>query len=66
MAANAGLGERAMAWEFEDADANRQGLTIAEYGEPGGPGMGGCPNGPLQSGPPAPSGITAAKVSAED
>ncbi|WP_395400668.1 fibronectin type III domain-containing protein [Arthrobacter sp. UC242_113] len=63
MAANAGLGERAMAWEFEDADANRQGLTIAEYGEPGGPGMGGCPNGPLQSGPPAPSGITAAKVS---
>jgi hypothetical protein len=52
-----------MAWEFEDADANRQGLTIAEYGEPGGPGMGGCPNGPLQSGPPAPSGITAAKVS---
>lgn len=63
IAANAGLGERAMAWEFEDADANRQGLTIAEYGEPGGPGMGGCPNGPLQSGPPAPSGITAAKVS---
>jgi hypothetical protein len=63
IAANAGLGERAMAWEFEDADANRQGLTIAEYGEPGGPGIGGCPNGPLQSGPPAPSGITAAKVS---
>jgi hypothetical protein len=63
IAANAGLGERAMAWEFEDADANRQGLTIAEYGEPGGPGMGGCPNGPLQSGPPAPSSSTAAKVS---
>ncbi|HKS01376.1 MAG TPA: fibronectin type III domain-containing protein [Arthrobacter sp.] len=63
IAAEAGLGERAMAWELEDADANRQGLTIAEYGEPGGPGMGGCPNGPLQSGPPAPSGITAAKVS---
>jgi hypothetical protein len=63
IAADAGLGERAMAWQFEDADANRQGLTIAEYGEPGGPGMGGCPNGPLQSGPPAPSGITAAKVS---
>ena len=63
IAANAGLGERAMAWELEDADANRQGLTIAEYGEPGGPGMGGCPNGPLQSGPPAPSGITAAKTS---
>ncbi|RAM37011.1 chitobiase/beta-hexosaminidase C-terminal domain-containing protein [Arthrobacter globiformis] len=62
IAADAGLGERAMAWQFEDADANRQGLTIAEYGEPGGPGMGGCPNGPLQSGPQAPTDITAAKV----
>lgn len=63
MAANAGLGERAMSWEFEDADANRQGLTIAEYGEPGGPGMGGCPNGPLQSGPAGPTNVAAAKVS---
>jgi hypothetical protein len=63
VAADAGLGERAMAWQSEDADANRQGLTIAEYGEPGGPGMGGCPNGPLQSGPPAPADIAAAKVS---
>jgi hypothetical protein len=62
IAANAGLGERVLSWEFQDADANRQGLTIAEFGEPGGPGMGGCPNGPLQSGPPAPSGVTAAKV----
>ena len=54
IAAHAGLGERAMAWEFVDEAANRQGLTIAENGEPGGPGMGGCPNGPLQSGPPGP------------
>jgi hypothetical protein len=62
LAANA-AGARSMAWEVADADDNRQGLTISEYGEPGGPGMGGCPNGPLQSGPPAPSGITAANVS---
>lgn len=62
LAANA-AGARSMAWELADADGNRQGLTISEYGEPGGPGMGGCPNGPLQSGPPAPSGISAAKVS---
>jgi hypothetical protein len=45
-AANSDLGERAMSWQVEDADANRQGLTIAEFGEAGGPGMGGCPNGP--------------------
>ncbi|WP_127505594.1 fibronectin type III domain-containing protein [Actinoplanes solisilvae] len=62
IAANAGLGERLLSWEETDVDGNRQGLTIAEYGEPGGPGMGGCPNGPLQSGPPAPTGLTAAKV----
>ena len=40
-----------MSWQEEDADGNRQGLTIAEYGEAGGPGMGGCPAGP---GDPAP------------
>lgn len=47
-------GARIMAWQEEDLDANRQGLTISEFGEPGGPGFGGCPNGPAQSGPPAP------------
>jgi hypothetical protein len=62
IAANAGLGERAMAWQMEDAAANRQGLTIAEFGELGGPGMGGCPNGPLQSGPPGPTNVAAATV----
>ncbi|KRF08958.1 hypothetical protein ASH00_04585 [Arthrobacter sp. Soil782] len=46
IAAAAELGERAMAWQQEDADGNRQGLTIAEFGELGGPGMGGCPAGP--------------------
>jgi Fn3 associated/Fibronectin type III domain len=64
IAANAGLGERAMAWELTDPAGNRQGMTIAEFGEPGGPGMGGCPNGPLQSGPPAPTNIVAADVPA--
>ncbi len=62
IAADAGLGERAMAWQVVDADANRQGLTIAEFGEAGGPGFGGCPNGPLQSGPPAPTNINAARA----
>lgn len=61
LAANA-AGARAMAWEEADESGNRQGLTIAEFGEPGGPGMGGCPNGPLQSGPAGPTNISAAKV----
>jgi hypothetical protein len=47
-----GGGERFMAWQVEDADGNRQGLTIAEYGELGGPGMGGCPAGPADAAPP--------------
>ena len=44
--------ERFMSWQFEDADANRQGLTISEFGEFGGPGMGGCPAGPADVAPP--------------
>jgi hypothetical protein len=54
IAANASLGERAMTWQVEDADANRQGLTIAEFGEGGGPGMGGCPLGPRDQAAPQP------------
>jgi hypothetical protein len=54
LAADAPLGERAMSWQEEDADGNRQGLTIAEYGEAGGPGMGGCPAGPGDLGTPKP------------
>jgi hypothetical protein len=41
-----GGGERLMTWQETDAAGNRQGLTIAEFGETGGPGMGGCPAGP--------------------
>jgi len=47
-----------MSWQVEDADANRQGLTIAEFGEPGGPGMGGCPSGPGDIGAPKPGGAS--------
>ncbi|MCF3141448.1 fibronectin type III domain-containing protein [Paenarthrobacter sp. AR 02] len=63
--AAAASGERAMAWEVEDADANRQGLTIAEFGELGGPGMGGCPNGPLQSGPAGPTNVKVSKTGSD-
>lgn len=62
IAASAFLGERFMSWEVVDLVGNRQGLTIAERGEPGGPGFGGCPNGPLGSGPPAPSNVVAVNV----
>lgn len=65
IAANAGLGERAMAWELVDAAGNRQGVSISENGELGGPGMGGCPNGPLKSGPPGPTNAVAAPVPAD-
>ena len=64
LAANAPLGERMMSWQVEDGDGNRQGLTIAEYGELGGPGMGGCPAGPADQGAPTPG--TAAVVRSAD
>lgn len=47
-----GGGERFLSWQVTDAAANRQGVTIAELGEPGGPGMGGCPPGPNDTSPP--------------
>ena len=63
IAANGG-GERMMSWELEDADGNRQGLTIAELGELGGPGMGGCPAGPADAVAPKPG--TASVVRSSD
>ena len=51
--AAADLGERAMNWQIQDADGNRQGLTISEFGEVGGPGVGGCPAGPADQTAPA-------------
>ncbi|HEX2102736.1 MAG TPA: fibronectin type III domain-containing protein [Solirubrobacteraceae bacterium] len=62
--AASGGGERAMAWQQEDAEANRQGLTISEYKEVGGPGMSGCPAGPGDASAPAPG--KAAVVRSED
>jgi hypothetical protein len=49
----AGTGvERVLAWQVEDAQANRQGLTISEFCESGGPGFGGCPAGPGEQSAP--------------
>ena len=50
---------RALSWQVTDGAGNRQGLTIAEFGELGGPGMGGCPQGPSAAAPNAPTGVTA-------
>ncbi len=50
---------RVLAWMAEDAEANRQGLTIYEFGEVGGPGMGGCPAGPENTAPLAAQDVTA-------
>ncbi|RBY76972.1 hypothetical protein DQ239_12390 [Blastococcus sp. TF02-09] len=50
---------RVMAWQNEDADGNRQGLTISEFGEIDGPGFGGCPAGAAGQGPKSPTGVTA-------
>jgi hypothetical protein len=54
-----GGGERLLSWMAADGDGNRQGITIAELGESGGPGLGGCPQGPSSSAPPAGSYTTA-------
>ena len=62
IAAAAGSGVQVTSWQLEDSAANRQGLTIAEFGEVGGPGLGGCPNGPLQSGPVGATDVVAATV----
>lgn len=56
-----GGGERMMSWQEEDVDGNRQGLTIAEFGEFGGPGMGGCPLGPGQQPAPQPGQVAAVR-----
>ena len=50
---------RALSWQVTDAAGNRQGLTISEFGELGGPGLGGCPQGPSALPPNAPTGVTA-------
>ena len=49
---------RALSWERTVGD-ERQGLTISEFGELGGPGMSGCPAGPGNVAPNAPSNVQA-------
>jgi hypothetical protein len=44
-------------WQDQDPDGNTQGVTISEFGEVGGPGMGGCPAGAVQQGPASPTGV---------
>lgn len=57
----AGGGERMMSWQVQDADGNRQGMTIAEFGEVGGPGVGGCPAGPGDIAAPQPGAAAAVR-----
>ena len=52
IASESTLGERAMSWQVQDPAGNRQGVTIAEFGELGGPGMGGCPASPANQAAP--------------
>jgi Fibronectin type III domain len=49
---------RALGWEAL-VGGERQGLTISEFGEAGGPGFGGCPTGPETMGPNAPTNVAA-------
>ena len=59
-AETAGAGDmRAMSWQDQDPAGNRQGLTIAEFGMTGGPGVGGCPAAPAQSVAASPTNVTA-------
>jgi hypothetical protein len=53
-----GGGERLLTWQVTDGAGNRQGVTIAELGELGGPGFGGCPVGPTQQVPPTPRSVS--------
>lgn len=50
---------RVLSWQATNAAGDRQGLTIDELGEVGGPGMGGCPTGPETKAPNAPANVTA-------
>jgi hypothetical protein len=50
---------RSMSWQNLDANANRQGVTIQEDGELGGPGFGGCPAAAVAQGPASPTAVKA-------
>jgi Chitobiase/beta-hexosaminidase C-terminal domain/Fibronectin type III domain len=56
----AGAGDmRVMSWQDQDPAGNRQGLTIAEFGLLGGPGMGGCAPAATQTVAKSPINVTA-------
>jgi hypothetical protein len=59
--AASGGGERLLSWQVTDAAGNRQGVSIAEAGEPGGPGMGGCPLRPADQAAPQPGTASAVR-----
>jgi len=50
---------RILSWMAADADGERAGITIFERGEAGGPGFGGCPQGPEATAPNAPRNVAA-------
>lgn len=50
---------RVLAWMDQTPGGDRQGITIYEFGELGGPGFGGCPAGPENTAPLAPGDVTA-------
>jgi Fibronectin type III domain len=54
----AGGEKRAMTWMATDPADNRLGMTISEFGLTGGPGMGGCPQGPTSTAPNAPANVS--------
>lgn len=50
---------RVLSWQKQTPAGDRQGITIYEFGELGGPGMGGCPDGPEKTAPNAPRNVAA-------
>jgi hypothetical protein len=59
----AGGGMRAMAWQNQDIDGNRQGLTISERARR--PRHGRLPGGPAQQGPRSPTNVTVTSTGAD-
>ncbi|MEA2155655.1 MAG: hypothetical protein QOE11_1795 [Solirubrobacteraceae bacterium] len=60
-----GGGERVLTWQQLDPAGNRQGVTIAEKGQLGGPGFGGCPTGPAQQIPPTPRSVSVVRPASD-
>ncbi len=50
---------RVLGWQAQTPAGDRRGITIYEFGEVGGPGLGGCPQGPEATAPNAPRNVSA-------